>query len=248
MNKKEIETEKEKAYTRAELFKFLGLISFFVLTLVLLYFLWPYIKGLFQTGGLNRVLVEVRNAGTSGMFILLGLQFLQIVVAFIPGEVVQIAAGLLYGAWLGGLIILIGCVVSSAFIYMVVHKLGAPFVQAVVPTKALSRFKEFEGSGKLNILVFILFLIPGLPKDVFTYLVPLTDMKMKDFLVLSNLARAPGIIVSTYAANGIMQGDIIQSAIIFAIGAALAVLGLIFRENLMDIVGKITHLFSKKDK
>ena len=83
---------------------------------------------------------------------------------------------------------------------------------------------------------------------MFTYLVPLTDMKMKDFLVLSNLARAPGIIVSTYAANGIMQGDIIQSAIIFAIGAALAVLGLIFRENLMDIVGKITHLFSKKDK
>ena len=142
MNKKEIETEKEKAYTRAELFKFLGLISFFVLTLVLLYFLWPYIKGLFQTGGLNRVLVEVCNAGTSGMFILLGLQFLQIVVAFIPGEVVQIAAGLLYGAWLGGLIILIGCVVSSAFIYMVVHKLGAPFVQAVVLQKPFQGLKN----------------------------------------------------------------------------------------------------------
>ena len=54
------------------------------------------------------------------------------VVAFIPGEVTQMAAGLLYGPWIGALVILAGCVLSSAFVYVVVKRLGSPFVQKMV--------------------------------------------------------------------------------------------------------------------
>lgn len=225
---------------KADIFKFVGLMAFFAVMIVVVVLMWPYFSMLFEPGGVDLILTQVREAGPAGVLILLALQFIQIVVAFIPGEFTQIAAGLLYGPWLGALIILIGCVISSAFIFVLVHKLGAPFVQSLVPTKHLEKFKKFEESGKLGITVFILFLIPGLPKDTFTYLVPLTDMRMRDFLFLSNVGRIPGVLVSTYAASGFIEGRYVQSIIIFAIGAAIAIVGLIFRERIIEFLHKVT--------
>ena len=92
--------------------------------------------------------------------------------------------------------------------------------------------------------MFVLFLIPGLPKDVFTYLVPLTDMNMRTFLLLSNIGRIPGIIVSTYAADGLMEGRFVESAIIFGVAAIIAILGVVFRERIMKVLER-SH--KKKD-
>lgn len=220
----------------SDIFKFAGLIAFFVIMCVICVLIWPYVHEMFEPGGLDRVMDKVQNAGPAGVVILLVIQFLQIVVAFIPGEVVQIAAGMLYGPWAGAVVVLAGCVVSSAFVFVLVHKLGAPFVQGMVPTKFLDKFRHFEASGKLNTVVFVLFLIPGLPKDVFTYLVPLTDMSMRAFLLLSNIARIPGIVVSTYAAAGIVEGDYLQSAVIFAVAALIAVAGILGYNRLMKLL------------
>ena len=214
--------------------KFVGLLVFFGLMALIWYLIWPTISGIFEEGGAERLVEDIRNAGPLGVLMLLGLQFLQIVVAFIPGEVVQVAAGMMYGPWLGALIIIVGCVLSSAFIYWLVHKLGAPFVQAMVPERFLDRINDFESSGKLNVVVFILFLIPGLPKDTFTYIVPLTRMRMGTFLILSNVARIPGVLLSTYAANGLMEGDILTSVLLFLIAAGLACLGLLAGRKYMD--------------
>lgn len=220
-------TVRGHAMPMADVLKFGGLIAFFAVMIITVVLLWPLIGELFSEGGLERVTRDVREAGPAGFLILLAVQFLQIVVAFIPGEVVQVAAGMIYGPWVGALIIFIGCVISSAFIFVLVHKLGMPFVQAMVPEGALQKFRAFERTGKLNMLVFVLFLIPGLPKDVFTYLVPLTDMKLPTFVLLSNLARLPGIVLSTYAASGLATGDYAESIAIFAVTALIAVVALL---------------------
>lgn len=232
-----LEGLKEKAHETKEvhghempasnIFKLVGLLAFFVLMGVAVALLWPLMHEIFEPGGVERVTEQVREAGPAGFLILLGIQFVQVVVAFIPGEVVQVAAGLIYGPWLGGAIILLGCVISSTVIFLLVHRLGAPFVQAMVPEKYMDKVKAFEESPKLNVIVFVLFLVPGLPKDVFTYLVPLTHMKLHTFVILSNLARIPGIVISTYAASGLANGDYAQSAIMFAVLAAIAVAALV---------------------
>lgn len=211
----------------ADIFKFVGLIAFFVVMIIVVVAIWPMIHELFEPGGVERVTADIRNAGPAGFLILLAIQFLQIVVAFIPGEVVQVAAGIIYGPWGGALIIWVGCIISSAFIFVLVHKLGAPFVQAMVPEKYMGKFREWETSEKFNVIVFILFLIPGLPKDVFTYLTPLTHMSMRNFVLISNFARIPGIVLSTYAASGLVSGNIVESVIIFAATAAVAVVALL---------------------
>lgn len=224
--------------TRGDIFKFAGLAAFFVVMALIVVLLWPYMHELFEPGGLDRVIEDVRSAGPLGVLILLAMQFLQIVVAFIPGEVVQMAAGMMYGPWLGGLVILVGCIISAAFIFVVVHRLGAPFVQDMVPTKYLDKFRAFEETGKLDIVVFVLFLIPAMPKDVFTYLVPLTNMPMKKFLVLSNVARIPGILISTYAADGLVDGRLTQSIVIFAVVAVIALVCVVFRDRIMGLLHK----------
>lgn len=231
----EITTVRGREMTRGDIFRFGGLIAFLALMVVIMVLLWPYIHEVFEPGGLSRVIDDVRNAGPLGFLILLAMQFMQIVVAFIPGEVVQMAAGMMYGPWLGAAVILLGCIISSAFVFVVVHRLGAPFVQDMVPTKYLDKFRAFEESGKLSIVVFILFLIPAMPKDTFTYLVPLTNMRMRDFLILSNVGRIPGIVISTYAANGLVDGNITQSLIIFAVVAVIAIVAIVFRDKIMNL-------------
>lgn len=231
----EITTVRGREMTRGDIFRFGGLIAFLALMVVIMVLLWPYIHEVFEPGGLSRVIDDVRNAGPLGFLILLAMQFMQIVVAFIPGEVVQMAAGMMYGPWLGAAVILLGCIISSAFVFVVVHRLGAPFVQDMVPTKYLDKFRAFEESGKLSIVVFILFLIPAMPKDTFTYLVPLTNMRMRDFLVLSNVGRIPGIVISTYAANGLVDGNITQSLVIFAVVAVIAIVAIVFRDKIMNL-------------
>ena len=231
----EVTTVRGREMTRGDIFKFGGVIAFFALMVIVVILIWPYIHEVFEPGGLGRVIDDVRNAGPLGFLILLAMQFMQIVVAFIPGEVVQMAAGMMYGPWLGAAVILLGCIISSAFVFAVVHRLGAPFVRDMVPTKYLDKFNAFEESGKLSIVEFILFLIPAMPKDTFTYLVPLTNMRMRDFLVLSNVGRIPGIVISTYAANGLVDGNITQSIIIFAVVAVIAIVAIVFRDKIMNL-------------
>ena len=103
------------------MFKLVGLVVFIALLFGIVAALWPSFSMLFEPDGLDRMIESIQSQGPVGVLILLGLQLLQIVVAFIPGEVVQVAAGMLYGPLFGTLIILLGCVISSSLIYMLVH-------------------------------------------------------------------------------------------------------------------------------
>lgn len=223
---------------RSDIFKFAGLVAFLALVAIIVVLAWPYIADVFTEGGVERLVERVQNAGWAGVLILLGMQFLQVVVAFIPGEVVQLAAGLMYGPALGSVLILLGCVISSSVVYFLVHKLGAPFVQGMVSTEHLEKFRRFEESGKLDIVVFVLFLIPGMPKDVFTYLVPLTSMEYKRFIVLTTIGRIPGVVGSTYAASGFASGQIVGPVVVLVVLVVIAVVAIVFRDKIMDAVGK----------
>ncbi|MEG0147706.1 MAG: hypothetical protein RR666_04525, partial [Raoultibacter sp.] len=74
-------------------------------------------------------------------------------------------------------------------------------------------------------------------------LVPLTDMRLKTFLLLTTIGRIPGVLMSTYAASGFVQGRIWESVALFAIGTVLAILGIVFRDKIMAVFNKY---FSKQ--
>lgn len=224
----------ERGVTKSDLVKIVGLLAFIAISVLLVKLAWPYLGLLFEDGGLDLMTEKIHEAGPLGVVVLLALQLLQIIVAFIPGEVVQVAAGMIYGPWGGSAIILLGCMLSSFVIYQLVHRLGQPFVADMVSIEHLGKIRTFEQSGRLDVMVFILFLIPGLPKDVFTYLVPLTEMPVGRFIAITTVARIPGVFMSTFAAAGIADGQYVQSIAIFVVVALLAVAALVFRKRIMN--------------
>ncbi len=238
-----MEQEKEitlfgKKIKQSDLIKLVGLVVFIVLITAIVVAIWPTLSIVFEPGGVETLIELITSQGPLGVLILLGMQLLQIIVAFIPGEVVQIAAGMMYGPLWGSVVILVGCVLSSMVVYELVHKLGAPFVRSMVGEKQLLKFRQFELSGKFGVTVFILFLIPGFPKDVLTYIVPLSDMNLRTFLLLSTISRTPGVIISTYAAAGLADGNIVTSVIIFVVAALIAIIVLLLRNRIIDAISR----------
>lgn len=238
-----MEQEKEitlfgKKIKQSDLIKLVGLVVFIVLITAIVVAIWPTLSIVFEPGGVETLIELITSQGPLGVLILLGMQLLQIIVAFIPGEVVQIAAGMMYGPLWGSVVILVGCVLSSMVVYELVHKLGASFVRSMVGEKQLLKFRQFELSGKFGVTVFILFLIPGFPKDVLTYIVPLSDMNLRTFLLLSTIGRTPGVIISTYAAAGLADGNIVTSVIIFVVAALIAIIVLLLRNRIIDAISR----------
>ena len=236
--------QKQKAST-VDIAKFIGLLVFLVLLVLIGMVIFPYFEHLSDTDGHLELKTMVLDAGIAGVLICLGLQFVQIAVAFIPGEVVQLVIGGVYGPLLGTLIIVIGAMAASSFIFFVVRKLGAPFVQGIIGTKN-NRFLDFIHEGKqLNALVFVLFLIPGLPKDVFTYIFPLTTIRPINFILLSTLARIPGIVASVYIGNAAVQGDYTQAIIVGVIAGGLGLVGILFNKKIVAQIDRVIERFKK---
>lgn len=219
--------------TRQDKGKLLGLLVVVALLVVATFLLWRYFSQLSTDAGREALVEQIRDAGFWGAFILLGLQVVQVVVAVVPGEIVEILGGVIYGPWLGTLIIMVGVVLASAAIFGLVRKLGYPFVSKVVSQKDLNRFKWLTDSKRLGFIVFLLYLCPGLPKDVLCYLVPLTDIKASHFLALSALGRLPGCLVLAFGGHTLFQGDYTTLAIILGCALVVVALALAFRKRIL---------------
>ncbi|MDR2587571.1 MAG: TVP38/TMEM64 family protein [Coriobacteriales bacterium] len=230
----------------ADKVKFIGLVAFFIIVVVVGSALAIVVVN--SMGGeqsLEAELTEtIRGAGVFGVLICLGIQFLQVVVAFIPGEVAQLAIGYVYGTFSGALITLAGVLFSTVFVFYLTRKLGAPFVRGMIGSKDSGRLKFLHNSRNLNALVFILYLIPGLPKDLFNYVFPLTDIRPGTFFALSTIARMPAIFASTFVAESFKAGDYIPMVIVAAIFGGLGLVGIIFNQRIMAVVDRLmTRLF-----
>ncbi len=163
----------------------------------------------------------------SGRLLYVGIQILQVFVAFIPGEVVEIAGGLAFGAIEGMLLSLLGVAIGSSIIFMLTKTLGMKFVELFVSREKINEMKFIRNGKNLEWLVFYVFLIPGTPKDLLTYVVGLTRMKLGTFLLISLLARIPSVLSSTWGGDAIMNGEYTKAIIIFGVAILCSLIGLV---------------------
>lgn len=171
------------------------------------------------------------DLGGWGALALVLLQTLQIAVAFLPGEPVELAAGMLFGGFWGSILCLTGVLLGSMLVYFGVSRLGEGMITAFHDSKKLERFRQlraFQDARSAEWLTFILFLVPGIPKDFLTFVAPLTPMKPWRFLVISILGRAPGMFITTYAGYHFLAGTWQMSVLLYGILLVGAVVGLLF--------------------
>ena len=149
----------------------------------------------------------------------------QVVFAFIPGEVVEVAAGVLFGPWWGTLFCLIAETAGSVVVILLVRKFGRKFVESLYPREKIDSLPILNDRKKRNAFIFLLFAIPGTPKDFLTYIVGLTQISIPAYILLTFFARIPSVITSTFAGSSIGDGKLVQAVVIFAVTAVLSGIG-----------------------
>ncbi len=169
----------------------------------------------------------IENFGVKGYLVAFGIQVLQVFVALIPGEVVEIGLGYAFG-WFGGtLICLLGVAIASSAVFLFVKKLGIKAVELFVDADKINSLRFLNSEAKLKRTVFLLFFIPGTPKDLLTYFVGLTRMNLVQFLSITILARLPSVLSSTLVGHFAGAQRYVLSIIIFGATAAISLTGLL---------------------
>lgn len=164
---------------------------------------------------------------------MIGIIFLQITIAFIPGEPFEIGAGYAFGFWEGTLLCLVGSAFASALIMLLVRRYGKRLIHVFFSEEKIEELWFLKDQKKLNFWTFIAFFIPGSPKDVMTYALGLTNMKVTTFVFISTLARIPSIITSTFSGNALGEENYLIAIASFVFTLIISALGLWYYTRMM---------------
>jgi uncharacterized membrane protein YdjX (TVP38/TMEM64 family) len=183
----------------------------------------------------------VAGWGAWAPLVFVALQTVQVIVFVIPGEVTQIAAGYLFGAWLGTVLSVTGILVGSTVAFFLARLLGKPFVGALFPGEQLARAEKLLSSRSARMVFFLLFLIPGIPKDILCYVAGLSPLRFPFFIGASTLGRLPGIIGSSVIGTAAASGKWILLAIVSAAALLLFTAGFLLRPRIEAWIGRFAE-------
>ena len=173
-------------------------------------YLFPVMRNLSTVEGQVAFKQKVESSGVLGLLSLFTFEVAQIFLFIIPGEPIEILAGMCYGALWGTVFIMASAGIISTVIFFLVRKLGKKFVYEFCDEKKVKKIensKLFQNPKKIEMIMLILFLLPGTPKDLLVYIAGLLPIKPTRFIVISVLARFPSVISSTLAGANIAVGD-----------------------------------------
>lgn len=193
----------------------------------------PWMQRLYDPALREKFISYVDSLGAPGYALMFGLQILQVIVAIIPGEPVELMAGVLCGGPGGLVLCLAGSALASAAVFALMRRLGPPLLDRIFRKKRLEEYGFMRDSRKLELVTLILFLMPATPKDMLTYVAGTTPLSMHRFLIISTLARIPSVASSTFIGDSVLSGRWHIAIIIAIITIGLGLIGIFFREPAM---------------
>ena len=172
----------------------------------------------------------VDSHGVWGCAAYAAMVFLQVVVAVIPGEPLEIAGGYAFGAWWGTVLCLVGAVLGSVAVFALVRRWGRPLAEVFFPRDKLDKLQFLHSSPKRTVLFWLIFTVPGTPKDLLCYFAGLTDLPLSTWLLIASVGRLPSIVTSTVGGSALGEQNYRAAIIAFAIALAVGGIGwLIYR-------------------
>jgi uncharacterized membrane protein YdjX (TVP38/TMEM64 family) len=188
------------------------------------------VVALWRTGTLRelsnkeQIIQSLREDGIKGPLLCVATQFVQVVIFFIPGEITQFAAGYVFGVWRGLLYSSVGILLGSAFNFYFARFVGRLALEAIVNPSTVAKIDLQFAKAKTKTAIFVLFLLPGAPKDALCYAAGFSHMRLLEFLVISGLGRLPALFASLLFGSRLYHGDLISMTTIGLL-AALSFLG-----------------------
>jgi len=182
----------------------------------------------------------LKAAGPLAPLAFILIQAFQVVFAPIPGEATGFIGGYLFGVPLGLLYSTLGLTLGSAAAFLIARWLEEHYVVRWIPREILDKFGFLmERHGAL--VAFILFIFPGFPKDFLCFVLGLSGMPFKLFLLICTVGRIPGTLMLNLQGAKVYQGDYYDTLIILGLCLALiAVLGY-YRETVYTWIRRFDH-------
>lgn len=149
----------------------------------------------------------------------------QVVIALIPGELVEIAAGYVFGTWMGAFLCLFGIVLGSVCSILLARRFGRRLVESLYPKEKLDALPILHDPKKRNPLVAILFLIPGTPKDLLTYVIGLTEMSIPLYILLTTACRFPSVLISTMSGDALGDDRLLKAVYLLIATGVVSIIG-----------------------
>lgn len=190
---------------------------------------WEHLPGLLAwLADARAVRAFVSDHAFVSRLAMLGINIVQVLLAFLPGEPVELASGYAFGFWEGTALCLVASGLATSMIYWATRRWGWKLVGLFFDRSLFDRFSWLKSAKRLELIMFIVFLIPGTPKDFLTYFAGLTNMRFLPVVLIATFGRIPSIVTSTIAASAVGSGNwplvactLVVSALLLAVGGLM---------------------------
>lgn len=187
----------------------------------------------------------VDGHGIWGRLLFVGMLIFQVVIAIIPGEPLEIGAGYAFGAVEGTVLCVIGTTLGGILVFLLVKSFGTRLIEVFFSVDKIRSLWFLRTTKRRNLTVFLLFAIPGTPKDLLCYFVGLTDMQLSTWILISSIARLPSIITSTIGGDAMGDQKYTLAIVAILITAAISAVGVLVYQRMIKPRRKQKQ---KKDK
>lgn len=191
----------------------------------------------------------VDSHGWVSRFAFVGMVVFQIIIAVVPGEPFELAAGYAFGAVEGTVLCLVGTSIGSILVFLLVRRFGMKVVGIFFSEEKISQLRFLKTTQRREMLFLFVYLLPGTPKDILSYYAGLTDMPFSMWLLISFFGRIPSVITSTIGGNALGSQRYIGAVVVFAVTLVVSVAGILVYNGIVsrhskekpNEIGKIEH-------
>ena len=175
----------------------------------------------------------VESKGFVARLAFIGMMVFQVLIAVIPGEPFELAAGYAFGAIEGTFLCLIACSIGSIIVFLLVRRFGMKIVSIFFSEEKIAKLKFLKTNPKREVLFLIVYILPGTPKDILSYYAGLTDMKFFPWFLISFFGRIPSVLTSTVGGNALGKKQYLGAIIVFVVTLAISALGIFIYNKIL---------------
>ena len=176
--------------------------------------------------------------------VLTGIQILQVIICIIPGQPIQLAASYLFGVLKGYLISIGGAFIGAFIAFYIARALGKDSLEAIFGEEKVNDYHRKLNSGKGLTSVLLIYLIPGVPKDLVAYVAGISDMRLRPFLIVSTIGRSPGMLGSLLTGYFISSRNYAAIGVLAVLTAVILIICFVKRKQLVAMLDDL----EKKDE
>lgn len=213
------------------------LLAFIIIGVPLILYL-NYRDTLFNTAWLKQLPTYLMRYKGAASLVLIGLQVLQVIICIVPGQPIQFAASYMFGVLRGYLISIAGAVIGATVSFYISRVLGSDAMHVLFGEEKIENYRRKLNSGKGLMAVLLIYLIPGVPKDLVSYAAGISEMRFRTFIIVSTIGRSPGMLGSLLLGHFFGKGNYKAIAVLAVITVIILVICAIKRKELVSILDR----------